>query len=440
MEPEHYVGHLVALAAEQRVEVERDLTALDGQVVVARGETLEAETLDALRGQRISDLGVRSFVVGDPIDPGSVLNVWSRLREEFRDLEQTERRMGIEDDFEAVARKAPIPPAVWQVASVLFSRRPDWFRHAVFGAWWAVAIAREAGLVDVDVLRAYAASFTRDFGFLFIDARHVDRPGYLEGGTMAWRAIQSHVDIGRQIWLESDAPPPWAAAVGQAIFEHHERINAIGYPDRLPEDVLDPVGQVVGMSDLLSSVRLKRFRDSGRNMKDAAPLLMVSADCFQRPVIDAAVRVLDRSGLRGTTVSRFGSKADLVDHLLSRAHLIRRLTLVLQELPSFEPVLGRGQPRPPPSPMTRAVTSTIQMLLRSGSNQTELAVWLDQVGNGRSTARMHELCEMELQQEEALFRVEQIRRLLAEHVEAHRIRSGSTVERVLNQLRNPMSI
>lgn len=436
----YFVDHLAALSNDQKISIREDIFDADGTVLVRRGEAFETEVAARLRGRQLASPIASHVQLQETIDPDVVINVWSRIRETYRDLDQLEQRMGIADDFETVARAAPIPPVIWQVATVMFERRPDWFQLAVHGAWWAVAIAREAGYVDIDVLRAFAAALTRDLGFLFIDARHIDRPGFLEGGTRAWRAVQGHVETGQRLWLESGAPGPWGAAVGRAVFEHHERINGTGYPDRPQPEHLDHIGQVVGMADMLAAVRLRRFKDSGRNVKDALPLVLVSSDCFPKPILDAAVRGLSRSGLRSTTVCDFSNKNDLLDHLLSRAYMLRHLTKALQDLPSFEPVVLRGQPPPPPSALTRAIGATIQMLLRSGVNQTELGSWLEMVRNGRATARMHELCEMDLQQGEALWRIEQIRRLLAEYVEIHQPRSGSGIYRVLTQLQNPMSV
>ena len=439
-DPRHYARHLAALVDEHRVEVRRDIVHADGSVLVSAGRLLDGELAERIAGQPLVALLSRSIEIRDGIDPDVIVNVWSRLREAHADLRQLEQRLGIADDFETVARSAPLPPEVWQVATVMFARRPDWFRIAVLGAWFAVALAREAGFVDVNVLRAFAAGFSRDLGFLFIDARHIDKPGYLQDGTGAWRAIQGHVDTGREVWTESDAPEPWAAAVGRSIYEHHERVNGTGYPERVDADALDDVGQIVGMADLLASVRLKRFKDSGRNLRDALPIVLVSSDCFPKPVLDATVRAIGRAGLRSTTVCDLPSKSDLVDRLVSRAYVLRNAARVLAELPSFEPVVPRGHEAPAPGPLTRAVSTTVQMLARSGVAQSELGAWLDAVRNGRATARMHELCEMDLQQGEALWRVEQIRRLLVEHYEIHQPRPNSPAHRALNALESCMSV
>lgn len=433
-DPQYFARHLASVVDEHRVTVQEDIVHADGSVLVQAGRPFDAELVGRVAGKPLAASLNRSIQVGGVVDSDAVINVWSRLRESHRDLHQLEQRAGVADDFETVARTAPVPSHVWQIATIMFARRPDWFQQAVLGAWFAVVLAREAGFIDLDVLRSFAAALTRDFGFLFIDARHIDKPGYLEDGTGAWRAIQGHVDTGRQVWIESDALEPWAAAVGRSIFEHHERVNGTGYPHRLDPDVLDDVGQIVGMADLLASVRLKRFGDSGRNLADAIPLVLVSSDCFPKPVLDAAVRAIGRAGLRSTTVCDLPSKSDLVDRLVTRAYMLRNCARVLAELPSFEPIVPRGHAPPPPGPLTRAVGSTSQMLARSGVAQGELGTWLDAVRNGRATARMHELCEMDLQQGEALWRVEQIRRLLVEHYELHEPRPNSPAHRALTAL------
>jgi hypothetical protein len=439
-DPRHYADHLAGVVDEHPVLVRRDIVHADGSVLVSAGRAFDRELLDRIAGRPLVALLSRSVEIRGGIGPDAIVNVWARLREAHTDLHQLEQRMGIADDFETVARSAPLPPEVWQIATVMFARRPDWFRLAVLGGWFAVALAREAGFVDVDVLRAFAAGFSRDLGFLFIDARHIDKPGYLEDGTGAWRTIQGHVDTGRQVWAESDAQPAWAAAVGRSIYEHHERVNGTGYPDRVDPEALDDVGQIVGMADLLASVRLKRFGESGRNLQDTIPIVLVSSDCFPKQVLDATVRAISRAGLRGTTLCDLPSKSELVDRLVSRAYGLRNAARVLAELPSFEPVVPRGREPPPPGPLTRAVSTTVQMLARSGVAQSELGAWLDAVRNGRATARMHELCEMDLQQGEALWRVEQIRRLLVEHYEVHQPRANSPAHRALNALESCMSV
>lgn len=430
----HYAEHVLGVSEDHRARLRSDIVEADGRVLVPAGHPVDADLVQRIAGRPLAAPLSRSIHLSGAIDADAVVNIWSRLRETYADLRQLEQRMGVADDFEMVARSAQIPAEVWQIATVMFARRPDWFQKAVLGAWFAVALAREAGMVDVNVLRSFAAAFTRDLGFLFIDARHVDRPGYLEDGAGAWRVLHGHVEIGRYLWAESEASQAWAAAVGRSVVEHHERVNGTGYPERPDPSTLDDVGQIVGMADLLASVRLDRFGDSGRNLRDAMPLVLVSSDCFPKFVLDATVRAIMRAGLRSTTKCTAPTKAGLIDRLISRATLLKQSTRTLEDLPSFEPILSRGQTPPPPGPLTRALDSTIQMLQRSGVSQSELGKWLEAVRDGRSTARMHELCEMDLQQGEALWRLEQIRRMLVEHYENNEPRPNSPGDRALTVL------
>ncbi|NJK88704.1 MAG: hypothetical protein HC923_04435 [Myxococcales bacterium] len=430
-----YAEHLAHLAGSQKLVAAVDLFDVDGGLIALRGSEVDESWPERVRARQLSIPLEHALTFERTIGPDEILNTFSRTRENHPDLDTIHQRLGIEFDFMDHVLDVQLPTCVWQGLTILFERRIDWFELAVLGAWWSLMIAKEAGFVDAEVRRALVAGLSRDLGFLHMDMRQIDRPGFIEGGSGEWVSIKSHVIIGERLWrMAAEGDVEWNAKVARAVFEHHERTNGIGYPRRPQGEELDAVGQIVGLADLLASVRLRRFAKTGHNIRDALPLILVSADCFSKASVDAAVNILNRSRLQSTRIRVHATRDQMVESMLSRFNALRAMVKALQSLPSFEPLVAKGRTRPPPHYMTRAVSSTLQMLLRSGVSDPELAKWVDAVRNRRSTAREHELCEIDLQQTEAIWRVDQIRKLLQEYVSVNQTRPNSPVSLTLKQL------
>jgi hypothetical protein len=121
--------------------------------------------------------------------------------------------------------------------------------HAVTVSLLSIAIARRAGLSDLDQRIAGMAGLLHDVGELYID------PTYLMPGKRLlpheWAHLVVHPHTGQMLINELDSFPP---GVGRAVAEHHERFDGTGYPRRTIGTAVSPAGQLVSLAEMVAGV------------------------------------------------------------------------------------------------------------------------------------------------------------------------------------------
>jgi HD-GYP domain-containing protein (c-di-GMP phosphodiesterase class II) len=133
-------------------------------------------------------------------------------------------------------------------------------------------IASEYPLSDKEIHNAFIAGLFHDIGLLHIDPAVLFKKTELSADE--WRAIQSHVVIGYLVFKGSDIANQ---EVARAILEHHECCDGTGYPKAKSAEQLLTLGQVLAQADSIQAVRINRFKDSGRSLRDALPILHMNS-------------------------------------------------------------------------------------------------------------------------------------------------------------------
>src|SRR5207248_8025087 len=117
--------------------------------------------------------------------------------------------------------------ALMLLAEALDLRDPSTARHSRTVGGHARDTAVALGLPDDRIQRIHAAGVLHDLGKLGIADAILYKPDALDEAE--WREIRRHPDIGAQI-IEHAGLEDIAAWVRA----HHERLDARGYPDKLP--------------------------------------------------------------------------------------------------------------------------------------------------------------------------------------------------------------
>jgi PAS domain S-box-containing protein len=116
----------------------------------------------------------------------------------------------------------------------------------------ASAIAHEIGLTASQIEGVFLAGTIHDVGKLSVPAEFLSKPGKLT--PLEYQVIQTHVQSGYDIVKGIDFPWP----IGQAILQHHERLDGSGYPNRLKGEAISIEGRILAVADVVDAMQSHR--------------------------------------------------------------------------------------------------------------------------------------------------------------------------------------
>ena len=156
------------------------------------------------------------------------------------------------------------------------------------GAYLTVLIANEMKLTGESLHVVFVAAIARDVGYLHIDPELVNSDAILTPDQ--WNTLQAHVVIGYQFL---SIVPKMPKAVLQAVAQHHERTDGLGYPKQSMAHELCLEGQIVAFADMTLALFARYIAASNYTINALEPVFQLSAGIHTRRVTKAALRAID---------------------------------------------------------------------------------------------------------------------------------------------------
>ncbi len=188
-------------------------------------------------------------------------NAW--LRQEIQALRET-----LDQDQEAAAinevrLRLAYFSTIQALARAIEAKDPYTVGHSEMVSKVAVAIARRLELTDDECERVRIAGQLLDVGKIGVSREILTKK---EDLTAAERQIlESHVAIGAQI--VEPIIYPWD--VSSLIYQHHERLDGSGYPEKLSGESIVLEARILGLADAFVAMIVRRaYRDA--HAEDAA--------------------------------------------------------------------------------------------------------------------------------------------------------------------------
>jgi putative nucleotidyltransferase with HDIG domain len=129
--------------------------------------------------------------------------------------------------------------------------------HSAAVAIYARDIARRMGLEDETQDLAHLCGLVHDVGKIGLSAGLLEKPGALSLDER--RQMEQHSVIGERILANVDNYGEIAAVVRH----HHERLDGLGYPDRLRGDEIPVLSRVIAVADAYNAMTSDRpYRDA----------------------------------------------------------------------------------------------------------------------------------------------------------------------------------
>lgn len=188
-------------------------------------------------------------------------------------------------------REETLQSLILTVSSIIDARDHAVSGHSRRVAHYAVALGRQLGLAEAELVEIHTAGLLHDVGKIAIPELILNKPARLTDEE--YRVMQTHAAIGQQVLSEVKPLQRVARMVG----EHHERYDGQGYPGRKAADEITLGGRLLAVADALDSILANRPYSKGKGLDWALQEInRCSGSHFDPAVVGALNRVLETEG------------------------------------------------------------------------------------------------------------------------------------------------
>lgn len=164
-------------------------------------------------------------------------------------LDRSTARDALRKRVAAALLACPLPPAIATRLTVARTEAPALYDHSLRAAFLACYLGAAADLAARELEVLATAGLLHDIGMLHADPAlfSADRPL----SPSARRHLQAHPLIGEMV-ARSD--PALSPAIADAIAQHHERLDGLGYPRGLAGERIGRLGRILMIVEVALAV------------------------------------------------------------------------------------------------------------------------------------------------------------------------------------------
>jgi putative nucleotidyltransferase with HDIG domain len=193
--------------------------------------------------------------------------------------------------------------------------------HSAAVAIYARDIAKRMGLSIEEQELAHVCGLVHDVGKIGLPAGLLEKPGALT--LEERRQMEQHSTIGERILANVDDYSEIAAIVRH----HHERVDGLGYPDRLVDSEIPLIARIIGVADAYNAMTSDRpYRDAMPSRVARLRLAQAVESQFDTAVVAAFEAVLATAD----DAYRTGTRADFslaVPHAEGRQSAVAEIAI-----------------------------------------------------------------------------------------------------------------
>ena len=143
------------------------------------------------------------------------------------------------------------------------------FKHSVDVAMISMIIGKRHGLSREEIREIGVAGLLHDMGKSKIPTEILNKPGKLTDEEFA--LMKRHPYDGYQILKDRGG---FSNAVLLGVLQHHEKINASGYPMGISKDQIHLFGRLIAVADIFDALVTKRPYKDAFPMREAVEMIM----------------------------------------------------------------------------------------------------------------------------------------------------------------------
>ncbi|MFB9887133.1 HD-GYP domain-containing protein [Balneatrix alpica] len=399
-----YVEHLAEVNNHNTVLASDDLYNEQGVLLAKKGMAINSKTAERLIRHKLKQPLEQSVTLAHSLTREQL---WADLNQQFKhsaDLLALSQHLTEASLLEARDWVMRLPLVV-QKLTVLRARLPDQYRKALFCAWFGFAIASRLQRPDVIPREIFLAGLVHDIGMLHLRPEILNKERELS--PEEWRAIQSHVLIGK-MFLETIKEVP--KTVISAVLEHHERCDGSGYPSARFKEEISTASQVIAIADTLYALRFSKGH-AQHDFLMLLPVLQINDFWFQPEVYEASRSLIKLAGIRPSRL--FGNDEDLLAALPKLVKTAKQLNSYAEQTIKLLELLPKEPSKHRYLRSLQAITQALDALVsRSGILTDGIQRWIAHVYQNKLDSSYAEMEEIILMYDELLWRFREQKRVL----------------------------
>jgi len=162
------------------------------------------------------------------------------------------------------------------------------FSHSVNVCTFSLALAQAAGIEKTnELIELGTGALLHDVGKAKIPEAILYKPGPLDQAE--WKTMRLHPEWGVELITETDLVPQ---AAYLPIWQHHERRDGSGYPNKLVGDDIHIYGRIVAIADAFDAMTTKRVYRSARTSFSTLKIMAEQNDGFDHHLLQRFIRLM----------------------------------------------------------------------------------------------------------------------------------------------------
>ena len=158
------------------------------------------------------------------------------------------------------------------------------FKHSVDVAAISMMIGREYGLSRDELYQLGITGLLHDVGKSRIPNEILNKPGKLTDEE--FEVIKNHSLYGFEILREKNN---FSAIILDGVLHHHEKMNGMGYPDKLPGKDISLFSRILSVADIFDALVTKRPYKGPISGREAMEMILALGSELDNKVIQSFI-------------------------------------------------------------------------------------------------------------------------------------------------------
>ena len=244
----HYLRALTTMADQRTVVADAAIYTDKGIKLVEKGARIDSRLYDRLVQHKLREPIDRHLSIENPVDVPALLAASKKLSEQAVLPNMLAKALGSESRLLAPLHSLPVPASIACKLTVMRDQLPELFEHSLQLMMVAIFLGIKSGLAERDCANLAAAALLHDLGVLHMDPAWSD-PGKKVVGVQR-KHLVAHPISAMLMIRDTQAYP---RAVEVAVLEHHERMDASGYPRGLAGGDITPLGRILLLAEVVTA-------------------------------------------------------------------------------------------------------------------------------------------------------------------------------------------
>ncbi|MRG85165.1 HD-GYP domain-containing protein [Salinibacillus xinjiangensis] len=262
-----------------------------GNLLLHQQTVLNEHLIERLKKYEIDQVYVTSPTIDSPLNliTKSKKEKWGKeLKKSFYILDDTNF---VEQTYVIEAAAQDLKKIVCEIHKLVYSNSDivslisdvvefdDYlYHHSLNVATYSLAIARELNFSQASLEDLGLAALLHDIGKMKVPEDIVFKSGRLT--EQEFQEIQKHTYLGYEIVKQIPNIPQ---SVLRTIYEHHERLDGSGYPQKLAGNQIHPFAKIIAVADVFDAITTERVYKDKQLPHEALEVLYAGSGTLFEP-------------------------------------------------------------------------------------------------------------------------------------------------------------